>query len=72
MDLRSKMIGGYQGHTHQTIEPAIEARILDFIDLIRKNYPGKSFDLAEKSQLLTLDVLSTVAFGKSFGYLKGR
>lgn len=41
------------------------------LHLIRSNYAGKSklIDLAEKLQFLTLDVISTIGFGKCFGLL---
>ena len=58
-DLRSKMIGGvsvvllatgstddpqYQGRDIDSLEPDIDARIGDFIGLIKNTYDRKSFD----------------------------
>ena len=84
-DLRSKMIGGvgtvlpatgstdssqYQGRDIDSLEPDIDARIGDFVGLIKNTYDRKSFDITKQAQYFTLDVLSTVAFGAPFGFLK--
>lgn len=39
------------------------------INLIRNSYDGLTLDIANISRLFTLDVLSTVAFGKPFGFM---
>ena len=51
------------------MEPDVDARVQDLIKLIRSTYVGKAMDIAHTAQLFTMDVLSTVAFGKCFGYL---
>jgi len=43
---------------------------MEFMDLIRTHYNNKPMDISVTSQLFTLDVLSSVAFGESFGYVK--
>jgi cytochrome P450 len=52
------------------MEIDIDARVVELIDLVKNTYDGKSFDIAKLAQLFTLDVLSTVAFGAPFGYIK--
>lgn len=60
----------YQGRDIDTLEPDIDARIGDFIQLIKNTYDRKPFDITKQAQYFTLDVLSTVAFGAPFGFLK--
>jgi hypothetical protein len=57
------------------MEPAIDDRILEFVDLLEKKYLSTSqeyraVDLARKLQYLTLDIITTLAFGKKFGYIE--
>ena len=58
----------YNGRDINTLEPDIDARISDFVELIRK-YEGKSIDIAAKSRYFVVDTLSTVAFGRPFGFM---
>ncbi|KAI2622780.1 cytochrome P450 [Hypomontagnella submonticulosa] len=68
---RKQMIAGYSGRENATLENDIDICISQLLHLIRSNYAGKSklIDLAEKLQFLTLDVISTIGFGKCFGLL---
>ncbi|KAM7198208.1 Pisatin demethylase [Naviculisporaceae sp. PSN 640] len=71
---RKAIAPGYSGRDIENIEPAIDLRVQDFLDLIRNKYlstPQKitPMDLSKKMQFFTLDVLSTVGLGKSFGML---
>ncbi|KAK3939350.1 pisatin demethylase [Diplogelasinospora grovesii] len=75
-DKRRKQIApGYSGRENSDLESAIDARLSDFIRLIQSKYLSKPdsrvvpMDLAKKIQFLTLDVISTVGLGKSFGML---
>ena len=43
--------------------------MLDLVELIRSKYIGRTLDIAKTAQLFTMDVLSTVALGKCFGYM---
>lgn len=51
-----------------TLEPDIDARVGDLIQLIRKR-KGKSMDFALTARYFVLDSLSTVAFGRPFGFM---
>ncbi|EIT81919.1 cytochrome P450 monooxygenase [Aspergillus oryzae 100-8] len=72
---RKQMLMGYSGKENLSLESDIDLRVLDFLDLIRNRYLStedclKPMDLAKKVQYLTLDVISTVGLGNSFGMLK--
>ncbi|EXJ87353.1 hypothetical protein A1O3_04312 [Capronia epimyces CBS 606.96] len=69
-DLRAKMIGAYIGRDIDTIEPETDKIVVDFVNLIKTTYSGKAMDISITSQFFTLDVLSAVAFGQPFGYVK--
>ncbi|KAK5111800.1 hypothetical protein LTR62_004720 [Meristemomyces frigidus] len=68
-DMRSKEIGGYNGRDIDTLEPDLDACITDLMELIRHSYHESVLDLAETARYFTLDVLSTVAFGRPFGFM---
>lgn len=68
-ELRQLEIGGYQGKGINTLEPSIDARTIEVLDLIRTKYNGKVMDIAKIARYFTLDVLSTVAFGAPFGFM---
>jgi hypothetical protein len=75
------MAAGYSGKEVENLESAIEARISDLLKLVNKyavparekgGREGKGFralDFGRKAQYFTLDVISSVAFGYTFGYL---
>jgi cytochrome P450 len=53
----------------------VDQRVQDFLDLIRSKYVSSTsqvvpVDMAKKVQFFTLDVISTVGLGKSFGMLR--
>lgn len=65
----------YSGKENDHLEESIDANIAQFIQLLESKYIStntayKPVDLAPKSQLFTLDVISEIAFGKSFGNLQ--
>ncbi|GAW22733.1 hypothetical protein ANO14919_122760 [Xylariales sp. No.14919] len=68
---RLQMIRGYSGVENLTLEADIEACIVKFLSLIRSRYAGKrkSMDLAQKIHFFTLDVISTIGFGKCYDLL---
>ncbi|KAK6430209.1 hypothetical protein LTR95_013639 [Oleoguttula sp. CCFEE 5521] len=68
-DLRSREIGGYNGRDIDNLESDIDSRVTDLINLMRDSYNGITMDFATIARLFTLDVLSTVAFGKKFGFM---
>jgi len=59
----------YNGRDIDTLEHDIDSRIVDLMNLIRDCYHGVSMDIAVITRFFTLDVLSTVAFGKPFGFM---
>ncbi|KAE8378027.1 cytochrome P450 [Aspergillus bertholletiae] len=72
---RKQMLMGYSGKENLSLESDIDLRVQDFLDLIRDRYLStegslQPMDLAKKIQYLTLDVISTVGLGNSFGMLK--
>ncbi|KKY16825.1 putative cytochrome p450 [Phaeomoniella chlamydospora] len=73
--LRAKMAMGYSGKENPLLEKSIDNRIQDMINLIRKKYISEGtqyrpLDFAVIAQYFTMDVLTDVAFGEPFGYLK--
>ena len=59
----------YTGRDIATLEPDVDARCVDLVDLIRTTYNGVSMDFSDIARFFTLDVLSTVAFGRPFGFM---
>ncbi|KAI0480690.1 cytochrome P450 [Xylariaceae sp. FL0804] len=71
---RKQMAPGYSGRENHDLEPAIDACVRKFLDLIRGKYLSNEdkvvpMDLARKVQYFTLDVISLVGLGKEFGML---
>ena len=65
----------YSGKENQSLESDIDGHVKSLVRLIRSKYIStdtetKPMDLAKKIQYFTLDVISTVGLGKSFGMLK--
>lgn len=71
----------YSGKDNEKLEPTIDAQILSFTRLLSSKYlsscdgPGtdgrvfRPVDLARKLQYLTLDVITSLAFGERFGFV---
>ena len=70
-ELRTKLMPGYTGKEVPTLEADIDARILEFIHLVREEYAERKqiMDFAKLAQYFTLDVLTKIAFGYPFGFL---
>jgi cytochrome P450 len=73
--LRNKMAAGYSGKENESLEGTIDEQVAAFIQLIDTKYLStpedyRPMDLAQKTQYFTLDVISALAFGHPFGYLK--
>ncbi|KAH9818961.1 Cytochrome-P450, partial [Teratosphaeria destructans] len=68
-DLKGKEVGAYYGRDIDTLEPDMDARITDLLHLLRDHYSHVAMDFAKVADYFTLDVLSTVAFGKPFGFM---
>ncbi|EGY13725.1 pisatin demethylase [Verticillium dahliae VdLs.17] len=73
-ELRAKVAIGYSGKENEFLETAIDAQMLSLVRLIEERYvstPGvfRPMDFASKMQYLTLDIITSLAFGECFGYL---
>lgn len=65
----------YSGRENLDIEDSIDQRLRDFLDLVKSKYVSTTakvvpMDLARKVQFFTLDVISAVGTGKTFGMLQ--
>ncbi|KAK3293022.1 cytochrome P450 [Chaetomium fimeti] len=82
-DERRKQIApGYSGRENHELESSIDARLTEFVTLIRSKYlshpatggggggPIIAMDLAKKIQFFTLDVISAVGTGRALGMLR--
>ncbi|KAK3688653.1 cytochrome P450 86A1 [Podospora appendiculata] len=72
--LRAKLLPGYSGRDVDNLRSVVDRRIADFVALIERKYlsTDKDFrpmDLAEKTQFLTLDIISDLAIGHCFACL---
>ncbi|KAH8880933.1 cytochrome P450 [Thozetella sp. PMI_491] len=73
--IKAKTAGGYSGRDTPTLERDIDSQIASLIRLIREKYLSsgskvRRLDFAQIVSYFTLDAISLVAFGKSFGYLE--
>ncbi|KAE9376647.1 cytochrome P450 [Stipitochalara longipes BDJ] len=73
-ELRAKLALGYSGKEVPHLEAQIDENIANFIVLLNKyvstpDSDYKPFDFARKTQYFTLDIITHIAFGKTFGYL---
>ncbi|KAK5655564.1 hypothetical protein OQA88_5495 [Cercophora sp. LCS_1] len=73
--LRAKLMPGYAGKGIANFEQLVDEQVAGFVSLLETKYLStkaafKPVDMARKVQYLTLDVISSLAFGKAFGYLK--
>lgn len=65
----------YSGRENHELEGSIDRCVSQFINLLRSKYVSTEgrvipVDMSDKIQYFTLDVISTVAYGKAFGMLK--
>jgi cytochrome P450 len=75
-NLRARMAPGYSGKENVHLEADVDAKLLQMFDLISKKYINRPdegqftvADLGRITSFFTLDVISTIAFGQSFGFL---
>ncbi|KAI9150078.1 Pisatin demethylase [Paramyrothecium foliicola] len=71
---RLQMMPGYSGRENLDLEKSIDESIQKLLNLVRNKYISTEtraipMDLAKKVQYLTLDVISGVGLGKTFGML---
>lgn len=71
---RQQMASGYSGKENDALESDIDARVQELLDLLRNKYlssleRSSPFDIGEKIQFFTLDVISAIGFGEPIGNL---
>lgn len=69
-----KVTKQYSGKTLPDLEARIDAQIASLIALLTRSYLStpivfKPLDFARIAQYFTLDVITSVSFGRAFGYL---
>ncbi|OJJ07012.1 hypothetical protein ASPVEDRAFT_46392 [Aspergillus versicolor CBS 583.65] len=71
---RKQMAPGYSGRENLDLEKSVDERLSELLHLIRSKYLSSTcivpMDLAKKVQYFTLDVISSVGLGKTFGMLQ--
>ncbi|KLU91390.1 pisatin demethylase [Magnaporthiopsis poae ATCC 64411] len=72
---KRQLAAGFSGKENADLEATIDTHVAQLVHLIRSKYlstahSARTFDLAQKIQYLTLDVISAVGFGKAFGDLQ--
>lgn len=73
-NLRNKMSPGYSGKENSHMEDDVDQNLLRYLELIRGKYVSrvddlKTVDLSCITSFFTLDVISKIAFGQTFGFL---
>ncbi|KAF4637192.1 hypothetical protein G7Y89_g902 [Cudoniella acicularis] len=71
---RAQMAIGYSGKEIDGLEAMVDKHILSFVDLIRKKYITvdsdlKPLDIAIRAGFFTMDVITDIAFGQTWGCL---
>lgn len=74
---KTKIVGGFAGREAPMIEAGVDAQVKSLIEVIRNQYlwdiksnQGELLEFAALTSFFTMDVISKVAFGEEFGYLK--
>ncbi|KAK6441577.1 hypothetical protein LTR95_002197 [Oleoguttula sp. CCFEE 5521] len=75
-DLRARMAPGYSGRENVHMEQDVDEKLLGLFDLIDSKYVARpeegifrTMDLSRTTSFFTLDVISKIAFGETFGFL---
>lgn len=73
--LRAKIAPGYGGKDVEGLDESIDVGVARFIRLIEQKYLStkteyRPVDFARKVQYMTLDIISKIAFGESFGFME--
>jgi hypothetical protein len=71
---RVKMAGAYAGRENPNLEQDVDDQIAAWISLIRSKYISKGdslkpLDITTHTQYFTLDIITSLAYGKAFSYL---
>lgn len=72
---RAKMAGAYAGKENPQLETDVDDQIASWVNLIKTQYISeggslKPMDVTLQTQYFTLDVITSLAYGKAFGYLE--
>lgn len=72
--LRNKMSPGYSGKENGHMEDDVDGNLIKYLDLLKDKYVSrdddlKTVDLSRVTTFFTLDVISEIAFGQTFGFL---
>ncbi|KAI0108427.1 cytochrome P450 monooxygenase [Daldinia grandis] len=71
---KAKTIKGYSGRANNGLEHTIDSLVAHFIDVVRRKHISKSetryVDFTSLSRYFTLDIITRLAYGKSFGFLE--
>lgn len=76
--IRNKLLPGYGGKDVDNLHGIIDEQVAELVHLLDRNYISNAdgghgvvvvVDLAQKVQFFALDVISTLAFGKTLGFL---
>ncbi|KZL63538.1 cytochrome p450 [Colletotrichum incanum] len=70
--MKAKTAAGYAGREVDLLEPSVDEQIVKMIKLLRNSYAGSGrlIDMGSLSSYLTMDVITTAAFGQPFGHLE--
>ncbi|ETI22274.1 hypothetical protein G647_06347 [Cladophialophora carrionii CBS 160.54] len=70
-ELRAKVMPGYSGKEVPNLEKDVDARVVELLDLIRRDYVqnNQALDFAKLAGYFTLDILTQIAFGQALGFL---
>lgn len=76
-DLRNRMTAGYAGKENQHLEDDVDEQLLKFFALINEKHIARpedgvfrTVDLSRITSFFTLDTISKIAFGQTFGFLE--
>lgn len=76
-DLRKRMTAGYSGKENHHMEGDIDGKLLEMFKLIDDKYLTsaednifRTVDLSRITSFFTLDTISQIAFGQTFGFLR--
>lgn len=72
---RAKMAGAYAGKENPQLERDVDDQIASWVNLIKSQHISeggalKPMDVTLQTQYFTLDVITSLAYGKAFGYLE--
>lgn len=75
-DIRNRMAPGYSGKENTHMEQDVDDQLLKLLALVDSKYVARpkqgifrTMDLSRETSFFTLDVISKIAFGKTFGFL---